>query len=26
VFDALEMEWRKLRLRRDPDCPACSTL
>ena len=24
VFDALEMEWRKLRLRRDPDCPACS--
>ena len=24
VFDALEMEWRKLGLRRDPDCPICS--
>jgi adenylyltransferase/sulfurtransferase len=24
VFDALDMEWRKLRLRRDPDCPTCA--
>lgn len=23
VFDALDMEWRKLRLRRDPNCPTC---
>ncbi len=22
-FDALHMEWRKLRLNRDPDCPTC---
>lgn len=25
VFDALAMEWRKLRLRRDPQCPICAT-
>jgi len=25
VLDALRMEWRTLRLRRDPACPACST-
>jgi len=24
VFDALDMDWRKLRLRRDPDCPTCA--
>lgn len=24
IFDALEMDWRKLRLRRDPDCPVCA--
>jgi adenylyltransferase/sulfurtransferase len=23
VLDALRMEWRSLRLRRDPDCPVC---
>jgi adenylyltransferase/sulfurtransferase len=23
LFDALGNDWRKLRLRRDPDCPAC---
>lgn len=22
-FDALHMDWRKLRLKRDPDCPTC---
>ncbi len=24
TFDALRMEWRKLRLRKDPHCPLCS--
>jgi adenylyltransferase/sulfurtransferase len=24
-FDALHMDWRKLRLSRDPDCPTCSS-
>ncbi len=24
VFDALRMEWKKLRLRKDPACPLCS--
>jgi len=24
TFDALRMEWRKLRLRKDPSCPLCS--
>jgi sulfur-carrier protein adenylyltransferase/sulfurtransferase len=23
LFDALAMEWRSLKLRKDPDCPAC---
>ena len=25
VFDALRMQWRELRLRRDPSCPVCGT-
>ena len=25
VFDAKQMEWRKLRLPKNPDCPACGT-
>jgi len=25
TFDALRMEWRKLRLRKDPACPLCGT-
>ena len=24
LFDALEHEWRSVRLPRDPDCPVCS--
>jgi adenylyltransferase/sulfurtransferase len=24
LLDALGMQWRELRLRRDPACPACS--
>jgi adenylyltransferase/sulfurtransferase len=24
VIDALTMEWRELRLRRDPHCPVCA--
>ena len=24
LFDALTMEWRTMRLKKDPDCPACS--
>jgi sulfur-carrier protein adenylyltransferase/sulfurtransferase len=24
LFDALTMEWRSLRVRKDPDCPVCS--
>jgi adenylyltransferase/sulfurtransferase len=24
VFDGLTLEWRTLRLRRDPACPVCS--
>ena len=23
VFDALRMEWKKLKLRKDPGCPLC---
>ncbi|MDX8397751.1 MAG: adenylyltransferase, partial [Mariprofundaceae bacterium] len=23
VFDALRMEWKKLKLRKDPQCPLC---
>jgi len=23
IFDALELRWRELRLKRDPECPAC---
>lgn len=26
VFDGLQMEWRTLRFRRDPQCPVCSTV
>jgi molybdopterin/thiamine biosynthesis adenylyltransferase len=26
LLDARSMQWRELRLRRDPDCPACSRL
>ncbi|MGD8998879.1 MAG: molybdopterin-synthase adenylyltransferase MoeB [Granulosicoccaceae bacterium] len=25
MFDALHMEWRSMRFRRDPDCPVCGT-
>lgn len=25
IWDALEMEWRSMRLRRDPECPVCSS-
>jgi adenylyltransferase/sulfurtransferase len=25
LLDALAMEWRTLKLRRDPKCPVCST-
>jgi len=25
IFDALDMDWRKLRLRQDPHCPVCGT-
>jgi len=24
AFDGKRMEWRKLRLRKNPDCPSCS--
>jgi adenylyltransferase/sulfurtransferase len=24
LLDAVSMQWRELRLRRDPHCPACS--
>ncbi|MCW8888067.1 MAG: ThiF family adenylyltransferase, partial [Gammaproteobacteria bacterium] len=24
IFDGLTMEWRTMKLRRDPDCPVCS--
>jgi adenylyltransferase/sulfurtransferase len=24
IWDALGMEWRQMRLRKDPDCPVCS--
>ena len=23
IFDALSMDWRKMKLRKDPDCPVC---
>ena len=23
IFDALRMEWKKLKLRKDPQCPLC---
>ena len=26
IWDALEMEWRNMRLRKDPACPVCGTL
>ncbi|MGI9295775.1 MAG: HesA/MoeB/ThiF family protein [Pseudomonadales bacterium] len=25
TFDAMQMEWRKLRLRKDPECPCCGS-
>jgi molybdopterin-synthase adenylyltransferase len=25
VLDALNMEWRSIKLRKDPDCPVCGT-
>jgi len=26
LFDALNMEWREIRLRKDPDCPVCGKI